>query len=110
MSGITAKPRVPTTPPNFTIGDIRRLIPARCFERSFIRSSLYLLVDLIAVACLMYASLHIDSVITDDVHLVLPGWILRKLAWVTYWWLCGFVMTGLWVIGHECMYIYIYVY
>ena len=71
--------RMPATAPPFTIGQLRKAVPAHCFERSVSLSSAYLLVDLLAVAGLFTACLHIDGLpmvgIFDTVAniLVLPG-------------------------------------
>jgi omega-6 fatty acid desaturase (delta-12 desaturase) len=52
----------------------------------------YLLVDLLGVVLLWSLALHIPQ---------LPL-ALRYLAWPAYWIVQGCVMTGIWVIGHEC--------
>ena len=59
----------------FTIGTLRKAVPAHCFERSMLRSSLYLLADLTAVVILLIACLHIDR---------LPWWAAVFL-WPAYW-------------------------
>ena len=59
----------------FTIGSLRKAVPAHCFERSLLRSSLYLLADLTAVALLVFACLQIDR---------LPWWAAGA-AWPVYW-------------------------
>jgi len=97
-----ARNRAPTAVPPFTVGDVRRAIPAHCFERSVVTSFRYLLVDLAAVALLYYLSRFIDPTFTDDRFGSLGGFLLRSVAWTAYWWIQGNVMTGLWVIGHEC--------
>jgi omega-6 fatty acid desaturase (delta-12 desaturase) len=86
--------RVPTEKPSFTLGDLRRAVPAHCFERSLITSFSYVLWDLLLVITLIYLSLHISTL---PIH-----WTLQWGLWVAYWLAQGFVMTGLWVIGHEC--------
>ncbi|KAI8471658.1 MAG: fatty acid desaturase-domain-containing protein [Monoraphidium minutum] len=85
--------RAPASPPPFTVGQLRRAIPAHCFERSLLRSSAYLAVDLAAAAALYYASTFI--------HLA-PAWLAWGLLWPLYWFWQGAVCTGLWVIAHEC--------
>jgi len=84
------------------VGDVRRAIPAHCFERSVVTSFRYLLVDLLAVAILFSLSRYIDSTFTDLQFGSIGGFVLRTAAWTLYWWLQGNVMTGLLVIGHEC--------
>lgn len=73
-----------TEKPSFTVGDLRRAIPAHCFQRSLLRSSQYLALDLLAVGLLAYASSFID-----DLPLV-----ARAVAWVAYWFFQGAVCTG----------------
>jgi omega-6 fatty acid desaturase (delta-12 desaturase) len=78
--------RPPTEKPSFTVADLRRAIPKHCFERSLWRSSLYLLVDLVAVAGLFLASQQIDK---------LPGPVaFRVVLWALYWFFQGAVCTG----------------
>lgn len=87
-------PRPPTEKPEFTIGTLRKAIPAHCFKRSTWRSFSYLLVDLVAVAALYFASTFIDS--------VAPAWLAYGALWPLYWFWQGAVCTGIWVIAHEC--------
>ncbi|KAJ1926604.1 hypothetical protein IWQ60_003647 [Tieghemiomyces parasiticus] len=80
-------------PPNIGIKEIRDAVPAHCFERSTLRSSLHLAADLALVALFGLLASLIDS------YLPTP---LRYLAWPLYWVSQGVVATGIWVIGHEC--------
>nr|CAI48076.2 omega-6 desaturase [Capsicum chinense] len=85
--------RVPISKPPFTIGDIKKAIPPHCFERSLIRSSSYLVQDLILVYVFYYiASTYIPVLPTP----------YQYLAWPLYWIFQGSFSTGLWVIAHEC--------
>jgi omega-6 fatty acid desaturase (delta-12 desaturase) len=69
--------RQPTSSkPPFTVGQLRRAIPSHCFERDVIRSSLYLVVDLLAAAALYYASTFIDRA---------PAVLAWGLLWPMYW-------------------------
>lgn len=94
--------RAPTAVPPFSVGDIRKAIPEHCFQRSYVTSFRYLFVDLAVVAALFYCSSFIDATLTDARFGATAGWALRVVAWTAYWWIQGNVMTGLWVIGHEC--------
>ncbi len=116
MGGVT---RAPVEVPPFTIGQLRKALPAHCFERSLLRSSAYLAADLAAAALLLAAS-----------QLIPAGWPGLAL-WPAYWFLqarspapqgplrrgpaahaqCsaptrgvrqGAVLTGVWVVAHEC--------
>ncbi|KAI3742344.1 hypothetical protein L1987_60024 [Smallanthus sonchifolius] len=84
--------RVPVDPP-FSLSDLKKTIPAHCFERSVIRSSYYVVHDLI-VAYVFYflANTYIPLLPTP----------LAYLAWSVYWFCQASILTGLWVIGHEC--------
>jgi omega-6 fatty acid desaturase (delta-12 desaturase) len=92
-------------------------IPAHCFERSVLRSFSYVAMDLLGVATLAYCATYIGEA---------PFWA-RFLLWPLYW-ACqviffplalstfcasvifvlfhryskGVVMTGVWVLAHEC--------
>lgn len=87
--------RQPTAKPPFTIGTLRKAIPAHCFERSMFTSFGYLGMDLAAVAALYFASSFFG-------HAAIPAAIRWGLLWPAYWILQGAVCTGLWVIAHEC--------
>lgn len=71
-------PRPPTDKPQFTVKTLRDAIPAHCFQRSTVRSFSYLLVDLVAVAALYYASTWID-------HPVVPRVLAYGCLWPLYW-------------------------
>lgn len=85
--------RVPHTNPPFTFGDLKKAIPPHCFKRSLLRSFSYLIVDLMAAAALYAAA-------TTAFHRLSPP--LNALAWAAYWAVQGCVLTGVWVIAHEC--------
>jgi Domain of unknown function (DUF3474) len=80
-------------PPPFTIKELLAAIPAHCFERSFLHSSAYLVLDLAMVLTLGYLATFIDFTFAG-----VSGW----LAWSAYWFAQGIVCTGIWVIAHEC--------
>jgi omega-6 fatty acid desaturase (delta-12 desaturase) len=94
--------RVPSARPPFTVGDIRRAIPAHCFSRPLTKSFGYVAVDLALVALLFYASTFIDVLAPDARFGAVWGPILRHVMWTAYWICQGCVGTGVWVIGHEC--------
>nr|GFC69466.1 delta(12) fatty acid desaturase DES8.11-like [Tanacetum cinerariifolium] len=84
--------RVPTEPP-FTLSDLKKAIPAHCFERSVIHSSYYIVHDLIVSYIFFFLA---NTYIT---------YLPTPLAFITYpvYWFCqASILTGLWVIGHEC--------
>ena len=90
-------PRPPVEKPEFTIGTLRRAIPAHCFRRSALRSGAYLAADLVGLALLYAASTLIDSP-----ALGVPRALAYGLLWPAYWFAAGAVATGVWVIAHEC--------
>lgn len=85
--------RVPHTKPPFTLGELKKAIPSHCFQRSIPRSFSYVIYDL-TIASLFY------YVATSYFHL-LPH-PLSYIAWPLYWICQGCVLTGVWVIAHEC--------
>ena len=93
--------RVPIVKPPFTLADIRRAIPASCFERSLITSFGYVLYDLSIIVSLFYLATHIPSIFPASTFGVFAPY-LQHLLWACYWICQGCVVTGVWVIGHEC--------
>lgn len=93
---VLGRNRVPATPPDkFSVGVLRKAIPAHCFERSTLTSSLYLVTDLAIIAALYYATTWFS-------HPSIPSWLTWGLLWPAYWFCQGAVSTGVWVISHEC--------
>ncbi|EGD76808.1 delta-12 fatty acid desaturase [Salpingoeca rosetta] len=89
-----AEDRACAAPPPFTLGDLKRAIPAHCFERNTWTSLRYIAQDMAGAAVLYYLSTFIDQP-------GVPTWA-RFVLWPLYWWCQGVVLTGLWVIAHEC--------
>ncbi|KAI4348773.1 hypothetical protein L6164_009454 [Bauhinia variegata] len=85
--------RVPCTKPPFTLSQIKKAIPPHCFERSVVRSFSCVIYDLTIAAILFYVATHYFQ------HLSGP---LSFLAWPIYWAFQGCILTGVWVIAHEC--------
>jgi omega-6 fatty acid desaturase (delta-12 desaturase) len=98
--------------PNYTNKQLMDAIPAHCFERSALRSSVTLVQDLIALAALAYGAMHIDAAVAwaqpRAAELVpalgtpAAATIARAALWVGYWVFSSFWGMGLWVVGHEC--------
>lgn len=88
-------PRAPADKPPFTLSDIKKAIPNRCFERSLLLSFGYLFYDLFVISILVYCSTWID-------HVPVPSWLRLSCIWPLYWFFCGAFATGVWVIAHEC--------
>jgi len=79
-------------PPPFTIKQLRDAVPSHLFERSALRSSMYLGADLLVVGIFFFVATYFT---------LAPFW-LQMILWPIYWILQGCVMTGVWVIAHEC--------
>ncbi|KAM7273814.1 hypothetical protein ACFE04_028478 [Oxalis oulophora] len=85
--------RVPHTKPPFTLGELKKAIPPHCFKRSLVRSFSYVVYDLTLVSIFYYIA-------TTYFHQLSSP--LNFLAWPVYWVFQGCVLTGVWVIAHEC--------
>ncbi|KAJ3696597.1 hypothetical protein LUZ61_000302 [Rhynchospora tenuis] len=83
----------PTVPPPFTLGQIKKAIPPHCFNRSVLRSFSYVVHDLIISSAFLYFALKWIPTLPDPFHYA---------AWPLYWVAQGCVLTGVWVIAHEC--------
>ncbi|XP_078165417.1 delta(12)-fatty-acid desaturase FAD2-like [Carex rostrata] len=83
----------PSEPPPFTLGQIKRAIPPHCFNRSVLRSFSYVVYDLLISSALLYLALNFIPTIPAPFHYA---------AWPLYWAAQGCVLTGVWVIAHEC--------
>lgn len=84
-----------------TKGEIKASIPPHCFERSYIWSMAYLVRDLTMATAFVYAT---NQVLSTDVPsyrepLAVVTWIA---GWSFYAFWMGTIMTGPWVVGHEC--------
>ncbi|PLW07902.1 hypothetical protein PCANC_13792 [Puccinia coronata f. sp. avenae] len=89
--------------PQFTVKELLSAIPAHCFQRSALRSSLYVVWDLILIASFVYLATYIDPFF-DSLTNVNPTLVslARLAAWLFYGYANGLVCTGIWVIAHEC--------
>uniref|UniRef100_A0ACD5VAC4 Uncharacterized protein n=1 Tax=Avena sativa TaxID=4498 RepID=A0ACD5VAC4_AVESA len=86
--------RPPTDKPPFTLAQIRKAIPPHCFQRSLIKSSYYLIHDLVIVGALLYVAMAVIP--------ALPAGLPRLAAWTLYGIAQGCAATGVWVVAHEC--------
>jgi len=96
------KNRVPSAEAPFKVSDIRGVIPAHCFEHSLLYSFGYLLKDLSIVLGVAFAVTSLDNLLASTVIHPAVNFFLRVILWLGYWAVNGCVMTGLWVLGHEC--------
>ncbi|RDB27577.1 Delta(12) fatty acid desaturase [Hypsizygus marmoreus] len=113
--------QVPVVVPNVSMKELLDVIPAHCFERSALRSSLYAYVpplssphihlinpfpptsiwDFLVILAIYKITLLLESAIPS-----LPYPSLHGFAWVALWavysfWV-GLFGMGLWVVAHEC--------
>ncbi|XP_062017651.1 delta(12)-acyl-lipid-desaturase-like [Rosa rugosa] len=89
----TTGQRLPISTPPFTLSQLKKAVPPHCFKRSLLRSFSYVIYDL----TLVFLFYHIA---TSYFHLIPHP--LSYIAWPVYWILQGCILTGVWVIAHEC--------
>lgn len=83
-------------------GEIKASIPKHCFERSAVRSMLFVVRDLTMTAGFVYLTLA-SGLSTDLPSLQDPLAILTYvIGWSTYAFWMGTILTGPWVLAHEC--------
>jgi len=84
-----------------TKGQVKAAIPAHCFNRSYFWSMYYLVRDCAVAGAFLYASNRYLSTdlpsISDPVECL--TW---ALGWTFYAFWMGTIMTGPWVVAHEC--------
>lgn len=91
-------PKAPKLP---TKGEIKACIPKECFERSAIHSFYFVFRDSAMAAALVYATSRVLSTELPSNLLSLEaiGWLL---GWNIYAFWMGTILTGHWVLAHEC--------
>ena len=82
--------------PDFTMKQVRSVIPAHCFERSALRGFGYVARDVLLLISTFY--LFHRYATPDNIHSVM----VRFVLWTIYGFVQGLFATGLWVIAHEC--------
>ena len=90
---LTAVADVKPTP----VPDVKTLkdaIPAKCFERSMIRSFSYVIRDLVLLSGLFYSAVQLSQ-LDAPLFVTVPLWAL-------YSFVTGCVFTGLWILAHDC--------
>lgn len=92
-------PLDPNAPELPTKGQIKAVIPKHCFQRSYFWSMFYLARDTVVAAAFVYAtSLVLSPEIPSDFRMI-PLW---ALGWGFYAFWMGSIVTGHWVLAHEC--------
>jgi omega-6 fatty acid desaturase (delta-12 desaturase) len=82
--------------PDFTIKQIRDVIPAHCFQRSGLRGLAYVARDMACLAAVFYV--YYNYVTPENI----PSKPMRVGLWAFYTFVQGLFGTGLWVLAHEC--------
>ncbi|XP_034915819.1 delta(12)-acyl-lipid-desaturase [Populus alba] len=85
--------RMPNTEPPFTLGKIKKAIPPHCFQRSLLCSLSYVVYDLSFSFLFCYIAITYFHLLPSP---------LASITWPIYWVLQGCILTGVWVIAHEC--------
>ncbi|KAJ2929163.1 hypothetical protein H1R20_g7927, partial [Candolleomyces eurysporus] len=90
----------------WSLKEIREAIPPELFIRDTRRAMMYLMRDLLMAAVAWSFALKIDPFFSNaHIRSALTGLgadLCRCCAWTVYWWFQGLIVTGIWVMGHEC--------
>jgi omega-6 fatty acid desaturase (delta-12 desaturase) len=62
----------------------------------------YVAYDFAIIASLFYLATKIESVASVERFGSIGAFLIQHLLWIVYWFCQGSVMTGVWVLGHEC--------
>eukprot|EP00608_Synchroma_pusillum_P008975 CAMPEP_0198419982 /NCGR_PEP_ID=MMETSP1452-20131203/578_1 /TAXON_ID=1181717 /ORGANISM="Synchroma pusillum, Strain CCMP3072" /LENGTH=440 /DNA_ID=CAMNT_0044140127 /DNA_START=20 /DNA_END=1342 /DNA_ORIENTATION=+ len=84
----------PLAPLPFKMKDIISAIPKHCFKRCLWTSCMHLASDIVTALAIFALAQLIE-------HPALPVWVPYVL-YPVYWFVQGAVLTGVWVIAHEC--------
>jgi len=95
------KPLDPKAPKLPSKGEIKACIPKECFERSYAHSIYFVFRDTCwAVACVYVAYLTLSTAVPTKIFsLDALGWFV---GWNVYAFWMGTILTGHWVLAHEC--------
>lgn len=89
-------PKAPELP---TKGQIKASIPAHCFQRSYFWSMMYVVQDTAMAVAFVYATSQVLSTDIPANAMHIPLW---ALGWYAYAFWQGAILTGHWVLAHEC--------
>jgi len=91
-------PKAPTLPSK---GDIKAVIPKECFDRSYMHSMYFVARDtLMAMACAYVAYTTLSTELPSN--LLSTEAVTWFIGWNTYAFWMGCILTGHWVLAHEC--------
>eukprot|EP01083_Nonionella_stella_P137387 418036_1 len=80
----------------FTLRDIREIIPPHLFHRSYVKSFYWLFHDIVLITIMYY----IGITYLNKEHI--PSASIRALLWLFWWSVQSALFTGVWILGHEC--------
>lgn len=89
----TKAPKLPSK------GEIKAVIPKECFERSYMHSVYFVFRDTAMAVALVYAT---NSVLSTDLPTNVADALTWFLGWNFYAFWMGTILTGHWVLAHEC--------
>ncbi|KAF4622605.1 hypothetical protein D9613_009008 [Agrocybe pediades] len=94
------------TPMPWSLKEIRAAIPPEFFVRDTLRGLSYLARDILLAAfawtCATYIDPYFQGAAAKELLTPVGAEVGRWAAWCVYWWFQGLILTGVWVIGHEC--------
>lgn len=95
----TYNPLDPKAPELPSKGAIKASIPKECFERSAVHSLYFVARDTAMAVALVYAT---SQALTTDIPTNLQDGLVWFLGWNFYAFWMGTILTGHWVLAHEC--------
>lgn len=84
-----------------TKGQIKASIPKECFQRSYIWGMVYLIRDFVIASGCVYLTSQLLSTEIPPLEDI-PKLLLWVAGWNIYAFWMGTIMTGPWVVAHEC--------
>lgn len=89
--------------PNFTIKDILKVIPNKCYEKSLLRGIGYVVRDIVCLLTIGYTTHQVLYPLLFESTSSQWYMQLAKFSfWLAYTYVQGLFCTGLWVLAHEC--------
>ncbi|KAL6306850.1 fatty acid desaturase-domain-containing protein [Sparassis latifolia] len=104
--GYQARRARPFQPPNLSIKDIHAAVPRHLFEKSTLKSLIYVGRHVALTIGFYVFATHIGSLAGQLCAVVgcvgRIGPLLELCLWAAYWFWQSVLFTGLWTLGHEC--------
>ncbi|KAI0064140.1 hypothetical protein BV25DRAFT_1914787 [Artomyces pyxidatus] len=106
MSNFTNE-KDPLLPTRWTAQQIKQAIKPELFHRSTTVALSYLVRDIFMACIMAYGVYTLDGLVLmhfeADPSTRILGQVIRTLIWATYSWFQGLNVTGIWLLGHECV-------